>query len=144
MTGEQQVGGDGSARYATAGDRVMVHDYGDEVVVANLTTGWFYSLTGTHRSVWAALLDGHSPTAIHHACEPLAREHGVLAEVLTLSIDSDLLVVVARDAPTDALAPIAWQQGGIESFDDLQDALLLDPVHEVSAEGWPYVASGDA
>lgn len=138
------MGDFGATRYAAAGQRVMVHDYGDEVVVANLTTGWFYSLTGAHRCIWAALLEGHSPAEIHEACDPAVRARGVLTEVLALATDSDLLVSTTLGAPAVALASIAWQEGGIESFDDLQDALLLDPVHEVGAEGWPYVASGDA
>lgn len=122
----------------------MVHDYGDEVVVANLDTGWFYSLTGAHRTLWCALHDGWATDDVRAAFQGDAPELvAALEELVVLAADAGLLMADATVAPAGALAPIVWQPGGIEAFDDLQDALLLDPVHEVGEAGWPYVASGN-
>jgi len=138
MTGEDTV------RFALPGGRIMVHDYGDEVVVANLDTGWFYSLTGAHRTLWCALAGGWSVAEVRATLlDDTPALPDALDELLALVADAGLLVQAAAAAPLGALAGIAWQPGGIEAFDDLQDALLLDPVHEVGEAGWPYVASGD-
>jgi hypothetical protein len=56
-------------------------------------------------------------------------------------------LVEASDAEPDAVPPSAsstsssnrlpYQPPTIEKFDDLQELLLLDPVHEVDEAGWP-------
>ena len=42
----------------------------------------------------------------------------------------------------EAAAPGAtpWSTPALETHDDLQDLLLLDPVHEVTEAGWPHAA----
>lgn len=134
---------DSQDRYDVAGAHIMVHDYGDEVVVANLTTGWFYSLTGTHRSVWTLLADGYSSSEIATACADSSESSlHALDDVVTTARTAGLLDIRSRPIPSSAAPTVTWQPGGIESFDDLQDALLLDPVHDVNEAGWPHADSG--
>ena len=38
-------------------------------------------------------------------------------------------------APAAVLQP--WPGGWIEAYGDMKDLLLLDPVHDVGAAGWP-------
>jgi hypothetical protein len=63
--------------------------------------------------------------------------------------DEKLIVAVADDAPaatpTQPLPTSAdgakrpYEPPAMESFSDLEDLLLLDPVHEVNTElGWPH------
>ena len=47
-------------------------------------------------------------------------------------------------AETPALATTPWSTPVLESHDDLQDLLLLDPVHEVTEAGWPHAAPSGA
>jgi len=116
----------------------MVHDYGDEVVAANMETGWFFSFTGAHRSVWCALVDGYAPDEVRAALAADERLPLALEEVLRAAVEGGLLAGQQRAAPAASLATIVWADGSVEAFDDLQDALLLDPVHDASDEGWPY------
>ncbi len=131
--------GNGDARFGLASARVMANDYGDEVVAANLDTGWFYSFTGTHRAVWCALADGYSVAEVKAAtASPSAAD--VVDAVVEQTVAAQLLAETQRPVPERALAPVEWLEGdsGIEAFDDLQDALLLDPVHDVADAGWPF------
>ena len=38
------------------------------------------------------------------------------------------------------LSPMAFEKPVIEKFSDMQEMLLLDPIHEVSEMGWPNEA----
>lgn len=133
---------DGTTRFGLASARVMAHDYDDEVVAANLDTGWFYSLTGSYRAVWCALADGYSVAELSDAAQVDERFVGAIGEVVELATVAGLLAPSARTRPASPLTVTAWADGSVEAFDDLQDALLLDPVHEVSGAGWPYAEPG--
>jgi hypothetical protein len=48
--------------------------------------------------------------------------------------------------PTPPSAPKErFEEPALEGFTDLEDLLLLDPVHEVEpSRGWPYAATAEA
>jgi hypothetical protein len=52
------------------------------------------------------------------------------------------LVVEDADAPVGASPPAppadALEPPALEKFTDMQDLILLDPVHEVDERGWPH------
>jgi hypothetical protein len=43
--------------------------------------------------------------------------------------------------PTVCPAKHTFAEPVIEEFDDMQGLLLLDPIHDVSEEGWPHIGS---
>lgn len=51
----------------------------------------------------------------------------------------------AASAPTTAAAttPLAFEEPALQKFDDLQDLLMLDPIHDVDQAGWPMPAPAD-
>jgi hypothetical protein len=54
-------------------------------------------------------------------------------------------IVIGAEAgavETVSLPPAAgaWTAPALEKYTDMQDLLILDPVHEVAAEGWPKAA----
>ena len=56
------------------------------------------------------------------------------------TIPLELLEVGEREKVGDlpAIVLAAWQEPTLDSFDDLQELLLLDPVHDVTEAGWPH------
>ncbi len=54
-------------------------------------------------------------------------------------------LIVERQDPVDAAVTLDVARGGqgllkprLETYSDMQDLILLDPVHEVDERGWPH------
>ncbi|PZW36953.1 hypothetical protein C8P66_1515 [Humitalea rosea] len=125
--------------FCPAGTGIIFRDFGDEMVVANLDTGIFFSLGGSAPAIWAALAEGHSARGIATA---FGGDPGILASIggLLGQLRAEALLTPAASpapAPAAGVAPWAFVTPLLERFDDLQGLLLVDPIHEVSEAGWP-------
>jgi len=116
-----------------------------EVTLIHLATGLFYGLDASASAVWLQVRDGRSPSAVIAA---LAAGYGVEEATLTAPVlafltqlrDEQLLVPTEVEAaPVPLIEPGAWAEPQLQRFSDMQDLLLLDPVHdiELDANGWP-------
>jgi len=132
------------------GSPAVVHETIDgEVIMVNLDTGCYYSLDGAGAVVWAQLMQGAS---LAHTVEAVGRiytaSHGDLETALQRLL-ADLLaenLLKPRDAgAARAILPKLPAADGQRPFvtpvlnkhTDMQDLLLLDPIHEVDEAGWP-------
>jgi len=135
-------------RVANANVHSKVFD--DEVVVIDMVSGVYYSLRGTAVDMWTMVEAGASPAEIGAALgarydasgETLARAAddflGELAGLGLIVSDAAAQRATAAAATPAARMPFAAPQ--LERFTDMQDLLLLDPIHEVGEAGWPHAA----
>lgn len=132
--------------YSTKAPFVISRVFGDEVVLANWETGLYYSLTSSGADIWRGLEAGHSVESIALAfanaggVDDRRIAEAVHAFVSELSIEHLIVPLESAAAvvpwhPTSAGRVLSPQ---LEKYDDLKDLLLLDPVHEVTEEGWPH------
>lgn len=140
-----------SARFRV-NDKQVVHEIFDgEVLVINLETGTYYSLLGSAARIWTGLVGGASIASMTQALgavyegDPAVIEAAVVEFVSKLAQQS-LLVPDEMPAPQVAVeiggiggpkAPFAAPT--LDVFTDMQDLLLLDPIHDVEEAGWPVV-----
>lgn len=125
----------------------------DEAIIVNLDSGAYYSLRGSACKIWELLVqqmtaaDVATLMAEHYAGAPDAIQKGVETLLVQL-LDEELLVPAAAPA-SSAPPPVAartvserpaFQPPVLEKFTDMADLLLLDPIHDVDAEGWPHAA----
>jgi hypothetical protein len=118
-----------------------------ELVVMNLTSGTYYSSQGLGATVWRWIEEGHAVAAIEQAliagCDVPADTvtRDLTAFIEQLSAES--LVRPAPTAPAGELPPPAppgrlpYDRPTLAVYSDMQDLLLLDPIHDVDAAGWP-------
>ncbi len=113
-----------------------------EVVMIDLATGLYYSLTGTAGQVWSALEAGGGRTGTLAAMT--ARYGDDVAPSVDAFIDQLLAEgVVVEAAGDDAAVPAIDGQGSFETpvldrYTDMAGILCIDPIHEVDEEvGWP-------
>ena len=131
----------------------------DEVVVINLDTGAYYALDGPSADCWTLLAHG---TPLSETANVLAERHAVDHGAIAREVDA-----LAAELVREGLA--AWDPNGpgsaeppsvlperpveragagtelrIEKYDDLEELLLLDPIHEVDASGWPALPAESA
>ncbi len=116
-----------------------------EVIAIDLDRGSYYSLEKETAAIWTALISGRSSGEILAAL-PSAPESERLAGELQGFVEALLAEKLIRPSapakhPQGVIGPIIpWpaQTLRFERFNDMQDLLILDPVHEVDEEaGWP-------
>jgi hypothetical protein len=127
-----------------------------EVIILNLDRGRYYSLTlaGTH--AWNAI--GRAASGEEIVTELLARYEGARSEVeravdqLLDELRREELILSLPPAaaetsasPSSGSAPVEVMDGSrpaflapvLQTYTDMEDLLLLDPIHEVDESGWP-------
>lgn len=117
-----------------------------EVVIAHYGSGLYFSVSSSGALIWQGLRHGLTVAetvdwlAGHFAADAAIIAPQVEAFVATLVQSQLLLEVTEREKVGElpAIALAAWQEPTLDSFDDLQELLLLDPVHDVTEAGWPH------
>ena len=131
----------------------MVSDTVDnETIIVDLDTGSYYDLNRSGSAIWGSLVKGATPAEI--AADLVARFE---ADPARAERDVDGLVARLADerliAPLDGVTgPAPSGNGGppesgvaagsyespvLNKHSDMQELLLLDPIHEVDEAGWP-------
>jgi hypothetical protein len=134
-----------------------------EVIILNLDRGRYYSLTLAGTDVWGAIQQGASPReivdgllvryeggrsevegAVQELLDELRREELILP--LPPGAPGALTPTVNGSAPSDGGqgSRPSFQAPVLQTYTDMEDLLLLDPIHEVDESGWPNRPSDQA
>jgi hypothetical protein len=132
---------------------VSAEDFRSEILAVNLKNGYYHSLRDSAVPIWRLLMEGRSVQTIVQLLTPIyGGDQAVLAADVSLFIselekgglivrDSSPAETPSTSAP-DWLAdvPPTYAKPLMETYTEMQDLLLLDPIHDVDATGWPNVA----
>ncbi len=113
---------------------VVADEIDGMAVIINLETGAYYSGSGCSASAWAALVAGAPTTELATA---LSVPHPVVAAFAAHLLGEGLVRPRSGATQPWSVAP-AHGPLTLDRFDDLEDLLLLDPVHDVTEQGWPH------
>jgi hypothetical protein len=116
-----------------------------EVIVIHLEQGSYFSLRDTAADLWALVEHGCDADTI---VQTLATRYSSPSEEIAGAAGRFLeelreegLVVESNGTPADVpdLGPATgeFSPPRLEKYTDLQDLIMLDPIHEVEPEGWP-------
>ena len=120
----------------------------DEVIAINMETGAYFALEGTAAECWSLAAAGVRTDAI---VEVLVARFDVSApdarrdlEALLEQLRAEALLAasepVEHPPPVTPHTPRApYSTPVLEKYDDLEELLLLDPIHEVDDAGWPVI-----
>jgi hypothetical protein len=112
---------------------VIFDVFDDEAVVMNLGTGLYYSLSKSATEIWNFFV---IPSALNEASLAILSLHRDFVDFL---IDQKLILPVLVE--TKIVHEIVFTNGPVKitKFEDMQDLLLLDPVHDIalSNDVWP-------
>ena len=125
----------------------VIHEtYDDEVVIVNLDSGNYYSILRAGADIWNLLARGATADqtaeliAQSYDGERAAIERAV-SDLVTEFQREGLIVSAERD-----IVPLNWESKNprakfetpsLQKYSDMQELLLLDPIHEVDESGWP-------
>jgi hypothetical protein len=143
-------GEDRRMRFQLNSPRVISETIQGETIIIHLGTGVYYSLRGSGAEIWDMLAGGADEQQVvaelesryDAASAELAAAVSSLVEQLRAEdlisplADADV-PVQASTAPAARSEREAFEAPTVEKYADMQDIILLDPVHEVDGEGWP-------
>jgi len=129
---------------------VVQEELDGEVIVVHLISGSYYSLTKGGAAVWKRLIGGQSAAAIvAHLVETTLGSPAEVAPAVEQFV-ADLVTeqLIVRVSEAVCAVPVAGGAGescergafevpGFDKFTDMQELLLVDPIHEVGQAGWP-------
>lgn len=120
-----------------------------EAVIMNLLSGHYFSAQGVGAAVWTRVEAGWTAAEIvaelsrtygaAHVATPVAdfiaalQEHGLVVERVSPTPDPTVSVEY----------PPSWSAPTLGVFTDMEDLLLLDPIHDVGEAGWPMPKAAD-
>lgn len=139
----------------------VIHETIDgETVIVNLDSGNYYSLDAVGADIWASVGKGVS---VGHIIEEISGRYRaereeihrtvrlfvneLLQEALISPLEPGAAGSTAAhetpvtNAPADGLRPFTAPT--LQMYNDMQDLLLLDPIHEVDETGWPNAKTVD-
>ncbi len=135
-------------RYQVNRPDVIMESFEGEVIIIHMKRGNYYSLRGSAPLVWDMIGQGHSPEEIsdYLVGSYPSHEQEVRDSVKNLVkelIADDLIAPLAATSAASAGTFPKVKVGGpfvtpvLERYTDMQELLLLDPIHEVDETGWP-------
>ena len=123
----------------------------DEIILANLDTGTYYSIRESGVPIWQMLMMNQGKQGImnallqHYPHIAEAKIHTETEAHLQQLLNADILTANTQEntVPPDekllAWAP-EYHSPLFEQYDDMKNLLMLDPIHEVDEQGWPAKA----
>lgn len=139
-------------RFCVFDNNIISDVFGDEVVLVNLQTGVYYSLRNSATQFWIRILNHYS---IDEITTELLSFYDVSEKELRSEIQqfidqllaanvikfSDTSQKISLESPL-ILEKLPFVSPILETFSDMQEILLLDPVHDVDKAGWPIANKG--
>ena len=127
-----------------------------EAVIMDLASGHYFSTQHVGCEIWRAIDRGASRSAIvatlvsTYEVEPLVASEAVATFVGEL-MERKLVVETngearATEQPVNGSTEqrLAFASPVLNSYTDMEELLLLDPIHDVDQAGWPMPKSADA
>lgn len=125
-----------------------------ETIIIDLATGTYYSLLGSGPAIWEELTAGVTAAGIVERAvdrfEGDPAEIGRAVEGFIRELEEQQLIATTEAGSLNgagavpAAEPIPFVAPKLETYTDMQDIILLDPVHKVDGRGWPHAADTPA
>jgi hypothetical protein len=130
---------------------VVAETLDGETTIVDLKSGTYYALNQSGSFIWEQLVCGVEPETIatalleRYELDPDEAERAVaelvdeLTEQRLIAARSDGVGPEPGGGDGFAAAAVAgaYSPPALSTFTDMQELLLLDPVHEVDESGWP-------
>lgn len=117
-----------------------------EAIIINLDSGYYYNSQKLGALIWECLSKGASKIEIIEKLSEKFSEYKAqvsedIEEFVKKAI-SEKLLIESTEADSGISIELkgfsAYEKPVINKYEDMQDLLLLDPVHDVSEKGWPH------
>lgn len=120
------------ARYEMAAPDVIAESLDGEVLIVNLATGVYFRGDADVARVWTVVTSGSTPAVTDGTAQQV---EAFIGELLAEGLIRERAAAASGASVSVEIPPGPFQ---LEKFEDLQDMLALDPIHDVDPNaGWP-------
>jgi hypothetical protein len=143
--------------YKPAGLHVVHQNIVGEVIIVDLRAGTYFSLTETASFIWEALINEFTRDEIvDEVCNVFDGSREAVAssvDQLLQQLVADQLIVKAEQPDQNRRAAINMAPSAekrpfvkptVQKYSDMEDILVLDPIHDFDDAGWPNVSNTKA
>jgi hypothetical protein len=127
---------------------VVMESFEGEVIIIHMQRGNYYSLRGSAPLIWDMIDHGYplEKTSDYLAKRYPGHEEEIRVAVRNLAEEliAENLLVPLLNPPTDSGEIVTNPEVNgpfapplLERYTDMQELLLLDPIHDVDETGWP-------
>ncbi len=147
-----------TTKYRINSSGVIYEMIDGEVIIVNLDKGHYYSLSTTGALIWDCLVQGlDTQETIKLISGQYEEADTNLREAVfrfLAELENEEIIVPDQTGEKANTAPSAvpspkeevtkrkFEAPVIEKYTDMEELLLLDPIHEVDETGWPNVTPG--
>jgi hypothetical protein len=132
-------------KYSTVVPGTACELFDGELVIADYGSGFYYSISESGALIWQGLRHGLADRAViewlaGHYAGQAEEVRSLVPAFITRMHEEGLLIpgeVATAGTGLPALNGGRFETPVLEKFGDLQELLLVDPVHEVDSTGWP-------
>ena len=136
-----------SSFFEVKSDQIIHESVGSEVTIVNLSNGHYYNLANLGGEVWALIISGQGFSEILSILESsFSKDKETLKSDLSQFISSLLNEDILMKVENNLTSPpsiwgkfdfLEYEKPHLEVFTDIEELLLLDPIHDVDETGWP-------
>lgn len=118
----------------------------DEVIAIQLETGRYYNLLSTSAEIWSLLAEGTTIESLSRTFSKLfPGNESILIEIESFiqECTKAKLLLIDQEIKTELIdhkiltSLDTWVTPQLIEYSDLQDLILVDPIHDVKESGWP-------
>lgn len=128
--------------------KVIFEAFEDEVLLIDFDSGRYFSMRGSAFDIWKMIQGG---CGIAEITERLSQHHGAPLHIVQPAVYEHVRRMIDEKLIVESTEPASCSEyviatSGVfaapvmEMFTDMQELLLLDPIHEVDQTGWPKKA----
>lgn len=137
-----------SGAYRVNEPKVVSETLDGETIAIDLESGSYFSMNPAASVVWNLIVDGHpvaafpAVVAARFAISPEDAAADIARFVENLLRDRLVVAAEPKAVAAPAIAgegQAAYAAPSVERFDDMQELLLADPIHDVTLAGWPHL-----
>lgn len=120
-----------------------------EVIIVNLDKGLYFSIDGVGAYIWSMIGAGRTVEEIHAWIDDAfgdSAEFDADVDAFLGDLETNLLVTPTDTEPSDLSGapenpPAGYDKPMLHVYSDMEELLLLDPIHDVDpAAGWPHAS----
>lgn len=137
-----------SQQFSIRNQQVINETLDNETIIINLETGVYYSLNPLGTLIWKAI---NAKLSLESICNQLMGKYPEAVDIEEVVVkyvtflELEQLIEKTDSSETkpqefelilaSELSP--YTPPAIEKYEDMQEMLLADPIHEVEEDGWP-------
>lgn len=146
---------DFDTRFKINAPKVIHETIDGEAIILNLDSGNYYSMDRAGNDIWGLIVKGANAGSIiewvdKHYDTNGADVSNVLPQLIDQLIDEGIIIpdqensavsITETDVPyaSEHTERMSFVMPVLNKYSDMEELLLLDPIHEVDEMGWPNI-----